>query len=45
MTTVKVPIIVENSPNTALILGAALSGGDVKELARQLAGKPAKRAR
>lgn len=33
----KVPLILENAPRTALILGAALSGGDAMGLARSLA--------
>ena len=34
-----VPLILDNSPNTAMILGAALSGGDPMMLAKALAEK------
>jgi hypothetical protein len=37
MVDIKVPIVLCNSPNTAMILGAVLSGGDVVELAKALA--------
>jgi len=37
-----VPLILDNSPNTAMILGAALSGGDPMMLAKALAEKEAK---
>jgi hypothetical protein len=32
----KIPIIIDYSPRTALILGAVLSGGDAMALAKQL---------
>ena len=38
-----IPIIVDNSPNTAMILGALLSGGDIKKLAEQLVDKENKK--
>lgn len=36
VSTMMVPLILENAPRTALILGAALSGGDAMGLARSL---------
>jgi len=35
----KVSLMLDNSPNTAMILGAALSGGDAIGLARQMSGE------
>jgi len=32
-----IPLLLENAPRTAMILGAALSGGDAMALAKQLA--------